>query len=125
MRTETPRAAIRPEPDKGEGEGSVRIVGEVTGLAPGGQPGAEAPPPPPHTWVVGPTLHSAHPREGRGPMRIQEALTLQEAVEEAGTPVKGREAGEPGGEGREGEHGSLGLGLRWDRPNDITGQRCL
>lgn len=57
---------------------------------------------------------------------------MQEAVEETETPLKGREAGEPGGEGREGEHGSLqesspslGPGLCWDRPSDITGQRCL
>jgi hypothetical protein len=59
---------------------------------------------------VGPTLHSAHPREGRGgegQVCIPEALTLQKAVEETGTPLKGREAGEPGGEGRQGEHGSL------------------
>lgn len=78
-------------------------------------------------------MHSAHPREGWGPsVCIPEALTLQEAVEEIGTPLKGREAGEPGGEGRQREHGSLqesslglGPGLRWDRPNDIIGQRCL
>lgn len=74
------------------------------------------------------------PTRGRGGLQvcIPEALTLQEAVKETGTPLKGREAGEPGEERRQGEHGSLqepgpslGLGLLWDRPNDITGQRCL
>lgn len=72
------------------------------------------------------------PPEGGAQVCIPEVLTLQEAVEETGTPLKGREVGEPGGEGRQGKHGSLQEsslslrpGLRWDRPNDITGQRCL
>lgn len=85
------------------------------------------------TWIVGPTLTLRPPERGTGTqVYIPEALTLQEAVEETGTPLKGREVGEPGGQGRQGEHGSLQEsslslrpGLRWDRPNDITGQRCL
>lgn len=35
----------------------------------------------------------------------EEALTLQEGIEEAGAPLEGGEAREPGGEGRQREHG--------------------
>lgn len=59
----------------------------------------------------------------------EEALTFQNRVkEEARAPLEGGEAREPGGEGRQEEHGSqiqpslLGPGLLWRA--DVTGQRC-
>lgn len=55
-------------------------------------------------------------------MCIPEVLTLQEAVEEIGTPLKGREVGEPGGEGRQGEHGSLQESQPQPRAGSALGQ---
>lgn len=65
------------------------------------------------TWA-GSTLRCLEQVLGGGG---KEALTLKEGFEEAGAPLEGGEAREPGGEGRQGEHGCriqpqprLGLG---------------
>lgn len=63
---------------------------------------------PPRGWWGPPCTPTTRGRDmGGAQVCIPEALTLQEAVEETGTPLKGRETGEPGGEGRQREHGSL------------------
>lgn len=51
---------------------------------------------------MGSTQHHLERVPGEGG---EEALTLQEGVKEAGAPLEGGEAREPGGEGRQREHG--------------------
>lgn len=130
MRTETPRAPIRPEPDKGEGEGGVRIVGEVAGLAPQGAARCGAAPPP---HVVG-EAHPAPrpPEEGAEPNAHLGDAHLAGGCRRDWNPTQKK-----GGRGaRRREKG----GRTWQPPgiqpqpragsvlgqtSDITGQRCL
>jgi hypothetical protein len=55
---------------------------------------------------VGPALHPAHSRRSGIQVGMGEALTLQEAVDEAGAPLQREKAWDPGGEGQQGQHGS-------------------